>query len=76
MGSLGISVRAHAASATYFNPAEMTLGGNFGLSAGLSINAWERFDLDSALDPPEGIASVRIKTNRGVPIFVGSVRCT
>jgi hypothetical protein len=81
----GIPIGAHAiglggaftgvaddASATYFNPAGLTLGGNFGLSAGLSVNAWERFDLDRAFDQPDGIANATTKTNRNVPIFVGA----
>lgn len=81
----GIPIGAHAiglggafvgvaddASATYFNPAGLTLGGNFGLAAGLSINAWERFELDRAYAPPDGVASFKIRTNRSVPIFVGA----
>jgi hypothetical protein len=81
----GIPIGAHAiglggaftgvaddASATYFNPAGATLGGNFGLAAGLSVNAWERFDLQRAFQQPDGIASATTKTNRSVPIFVGA----
>lgn len=63
---------ADDASATYFNPAGMALGGNFGLSAGLSVNAWERFDLKRAFRQPDGTSSATTKTNRNVPIFVGA----
>jgi len=50
----------------------MALGGNVGLSAGLSVNAWERFELKRAFDQEDGVSGATTKTNRSVPIFVGA----
>lgn len=64
---------ADDASAAYFNPGGLALGGNHGLAGGLSINAWERVDLRRAFDHPDAIATASTKTGRTVPLFIGAV---
>lgn len=64
---------ADDASAAFFNPGGLSLSKNFGLAGGLSINAWERFDLDRALEQEDGTATATTKTGRTVPIFIGAV---
>lgn len=63
---------ADDASAAYFNPAGLALGGTVGLAGGLSINAWDRFDLRRAIEQPDGTATATAKTGRTVPIFIGA----
>jgi hypothetical protein len=41
---------ADDASAAFFNPAGLALGGNVGLAGGLTINAWERLELRRAFE--------------------------
>jgi hypothetical protein len=64
---------ADDASAAFFNPGGLALGGTLGLAAGLTINAWDRLDLERALDQPDGTATATTKTGRTVPIFIGAV---
>ena len=64
---------ADDASAGYFNPAGLALGGTHGLAGGLSINAWERAELDDAFVQPDGVASGSTKRGRTLPIFIGAV---
>jgi hypothetical protein len=64
---------ADDASAAYFNPGGLALGGTHGLAGGLSINAWERVDLRNAFDHPDANASATTKTGRTVPLFIGAV---
>ncbi len=81
----GIPIGAHAVglggaftgvaddvSAAFYNPAGLALGGEVGIAAGLSINAWEREDLERAFSQPDGEATATTKTSRTVPIFVGA----
>jgi len=63
---------ADDASAAYFNPAGLALGGTFGLAGGLTINAWERLDLRRAFEQPDGVATATTKQGRTVPIFIGA----
>jgi hypothetical protein len=63
---------ADDASAAYFNPAGLALGGTFGLAGGLTINAWERLDLRRAFEQPDGAATATTKQGRTVPIFIGA----
>ena len=64
---------ADDASAAYFNPAWLALDGTHGLAGGLTINAWERYELDRALTQPDGTANATAKRGRTVPIFIGAV---
>ena len=64
---------ADDASAAYFNPAGLALGGNWGLAGGLTINAWERLDLRRAYEQPDGSANATSEYSRTVPIFIGAV---
>jgi len=65
---------ADDASAAYFNPAGLALGGNWGLAGGLSINAWERVELRGAYEQPEdGSASPTLQQGRTLPVFIGAV---
>ena len=64
---------ADDASAAYFNPAGLALGGTRGLAGGLSINAWERLELNDAYEQPDGSTSPTVKQNRTVPLFIGAV---
>lgn len=59
-------------SAAYFNPAGLARGGTVGLAASLTINTWERFDLDRAFAQPEVTAKLTTQTARTVPVFVGA----
>ena len=59
-------------SAAYYNPAGLALGGAVGIAAGLSINAWEREDVENVFLQPDGQATATTKTSRTVPIFVGA----
>lgn len=59
-------------SASYFNPAGLALRGTIGLAASLTVNAWERFDLDRAFNQPEVDAKLTTQTARTVPVFVGA----
>lgn len=81
----GVPIGAHAAglggaftgvaddpSAAYFNPAGLTLRGTVGLAASLTINTWERFDLDRAFAQPEVTAKLTTQAARTVPVFVGA----
>lgn len=63
---------ADDASAAYFNPAGLALRGTLGLAASITINAWERFDLDRAFAQPEVTAKLTTKTARTVPVFLGA----
>ncbi|MGB8329301.1 MAG: hypothetical protein WCE62_04175 [Polyangiales bacterium] len=60
-------------SAAYYNPAGLALGATIGLAGGLSINAWDRFELDSAFQDPEDVADATDKSGRTVPVFIGAV---
>ena len=64
---------ADDASAAYFNPAGLALGGNWGIAGGLTINAWERVDLRRVYEQPDGTATATAKQSRTVPIFIGAV---
>ena len=81
----GIPIGAHAiglggaftgvaddVSSAYFNPAGLALTGSVGIAAGLSINAWERIEIDRAFEQQAGVANVTSKTGRTLPIFVGA----
>ena len=81
----GVPIGAHAiglggaftgvaddASAAYFNPAGLALTGRLGLAASLTVNSWERFDLDRAFDQPDVTAKLTTKTARTVPVFLGA----
>lgn len=59
-------------SAAYFNPAGLALGGTVGIAAGLTINAWERADIEALLQQPDGGANATTRTSRTVPIFIGA----
>jgi hypothetical protein len=63
---------ADDASAAYFNPAGLSLGGTHGIAGGISTNAWERVDLRRAFDHPVGLATATTKQGRTVPLFVGA----
>jgi hypothetical protein len=63
---------ADDASAAYFNPAGLSLGGTHGIAGGISTNAWERVDLRRAFDHPDGLATATTKQGRTVPLFVGA----
>ena len=63
---------ADDASAGYFNPAGLALGGTVGIAGSLTINAWERFDVRRAFEQPEGVVDATSKRSRTVPIFVGA----
>jgi len=63
---------ADDASAAYFNAAGLALGPTVGIAGGLTINAWERFDLRRAFDQPDGTVDATTKRGRTVPIFVGA----
>ncbi|MFZ1863539.1 MAG: hypothetical protein WAU39_04905 [Polyangiales bacterium] len=58
-------------SAAYFNPAGLALSGTIGITGGFSINAWERFELDRALDQPDQSTDATDKFGRTVPVFIG-----
>lgn len=61
-------------SSAYFNPAGLALGGTVGIAGGLTINAWERFELERALNGGEEEGAGATDTNaRTVPIFIGVV---
>ena len=64
---------ADDASAAYFNPAGLALGGNWGIAGGLAINAWERVDLRRAYEQPDGSANATTKQSRTLPVFIGAV---
>lgn len=64
---------ADDASAAYFNPGGLALGRTHGLAGSLTINAWDRVDIDRALEQPDGRATATTKTGRTVPIFIGAV---
>jgi len=64
---------ADDASAAYFNPAGLALGGTWGIAGGLTINAWERVDLRRVYEQPDGTATATAKQSRTVPIFIGAV---
>ena len=64
---------ADDASAAYFNPAGLALGGTWGIAGGLTINAWERVELRNAYEQPDGSATATTKQGRTVPIFIGAV---
>ena len=64
---------ADDASAAYFNPAGLALGGTIGLAGGLTINAWDRLELDRALEQPDASVDATTKSGRTVPIFIGAV---
>lgn len=59
-------------SAAYFNPAGLAQSGTVGIAGGLSINAWQRFELDRALAQPEQALDATTKTGRTLPIFIGA----
>lgn len=59
-------------SAAYFNPAGLALSGTIGITGGLTINAWERFEQGAALDQPDGTADATDSFGRTVPIFIGA----
>jgi len=64
---------ADDASSAFYNPAGLALGGTVGLAGGLTINAWDRFELDSALENPDGVANATDSSGRTVPVFIGAV---
>lgn len=81
----GVPIGAHAiglggafagvaddASAAYFNPAGLALSGAVGIAAGLTINAWQREEIERALEQVDGVTNATTKSNRTVPIFVGA----
>jgi long-subunit fatty acid transport protein len=63
---------ADDASAAFYNPAGLALGGTHGLAGGLTINAWDRFEFDQALENPDDQADATDKSGRTVPIFIGA----
>lgn len=63
---------ADDASAAYFNPAGLVLGRSLGFAGGLSINAWDRFDVERAWQAPDGTVGTTDKQTRTVPIFIGA----
>ncbi len=82
----GVPIGAHAiglggafagvaddASAAYFNPGGLALGGTHGLAGGLSINSWERVKVREAFEHPDENADATVKTGRTVPLFIGAV---
>jgi hypothetical protein len=64
---------ADDASAAFFNPAGLALGGTHGLAGGLTINAWSRFHFDSAFQQPDTTADATTKSSRTVPLFIGAI---
>jgi len=61
------------ASASFYNPAGLALGGTHGLAGGLTINAWDRFELDRAFEDPNDVSDATATTGRTVPVFIGAV---
>jgi len=64
---------ADDASAAFFNPAGLALGGSHGLAGGLTINGWSRFRLNSAFQQPEVTSNATTKSSRTVPLFIGAI---
>lgn len=59
-------------SAAYFNPAGLALPGSLGIAAGLTINAWQRDEIQQAFTGEQTSQGLTTKSSRTVPIFVGA----
>ena len=59
-------------SAAYFNPGGLALGRTAGIAGGLTINAWERVEIDALLEQPGASSDATDRSGRTVPIFIGA----
>jgi hypothetical protein len=63
---------ADDSSAAYFNPGGLVLGRTLGFAGGLSINAWDRLEVDRVWEAPDGTVGTTDTQTRTVPIFIGA----
>lgn len=61
------------ASAAFYNPGGLLLDATTGLAGGLTINAWDRYELDDALANPDGVANSTATAGRTIPLFIGAL---
>ena len=64
---------ADDASAAFYNPGGLLLDATTGIAGGLTMNAWDRFELDDALENPDGVADSTATVGRTIPIFIGAM---
>jgi len=64
---------ADDASAAFYNPGGLLLDATTGIAGGLTINAWDRFELDNALENPDGVAKSTATAGRTIPLFIGAL---
>jgi hypothetical protein len=63
---------ADDASAAFYNPGGLSLGGAHGLAGGLTINDWDRLKVDRAFQNPDSVSDATTKTGRTIPVFIGA----
>ncbi len=64
---------ADDASAAFYNPAGLLLDATTGLAGGLTINAWDKLEVDDALRNPDGVANSNGTGARTIPLFIGAL---
>ncbi|MGB8224181.1 MAG: hypothetical protein WCF10_16445 [Polyangiales bacterium] len=60
------------ASAAFYNPSGLAHGGARGIAGGLTINAWDRLQVNNAFQNPNAVDSATAKTGRTIPVFIGA----
>lgn len=64
---------ADDASAAFYNPGGLLLDETNGIAGGLTINAWDKLEINEALQNPDGVAKSTATTSRTIPLFIGAV---
>lgn len=64
---------ADDASAAFYNPGGLLLDATTGIAGGLTINAWDKLEVDDALRNPDGVASSNATGGRTIPLFIGAL---
>jgi hypothetical protein len=61
------------ASAAFYNPGGLMLDATTGIAGGLTINAWDKVEIDNALENPDGVAKSNATGARTIPLFIGAL---